>query len=220
MMEEERVVLSQEEADNLHRSTKKQKHVVVAEACGDTFVKETPLYGIQGVSSSNPSSNHELFPTATGMKLNRGVVSYKDICLGSSFSLEGDASEGGSDDDSFSSSDSEEDDSDLREFLAECDPLCPIVKISSKEKKMMSIPWKRSIVVKLLDPVRVNKKEKSKGTVGLHPKSCVSFKGVKEVARKLASTAKDTWPFVCQLDAVHADFQVGLPQLQTIYMLG
>ncbi|KAJ1441833.1 hypothetical protein SESBI_01034 [Sesbania bispinosa] len=146
-MEEERVMLSQEEMDNLRRSMKKRKHIVAVESSGDTFVKETPLAGIQGASSSIPIGNHVLFSTATGQKIIRGVVSYKDICLESSPG--GNDGDGGSDDDSYSSSDSEEDDSDLQAFLAECDPLCPIVKISRHEKKL-SIPWRRAIIVKLL----------------------------------------------------------------------
>ncbi|KAJ1432396.1 hypothetical protein SESBI_06657 [Sesbania bispinosa] len=147
-MEEERVTLSQEETDNLLRSTKKQKHVVTTKSSGDTFVKETPPTGFQGASSSAPTGNKVLFPTATGQRISRGAISYKDICLGSS--LRDEDGDGGSDDDSYSSSDYEEDDSDLQAFLAECDPLCPIVKISRKEKKKLSIPWHRAIIVKLL----------------------------------------------------------------------
>ncbi|KAJ1378586.1 hypothetical protein SESBI_47706 [Sesbania bispinosa] len=86
------------------------------------------------IRSTKKQKHGDMFPTATSMKLQRGIISYKDICMGSSPENE---SENNEDDDiSSSSSDSEDDDSDLQEFLSECDPLCPIVKISKKEKNV------------------------------------------------------------------------------------
>ncbi|KAJ1377413.1 Ribonuclease H-like superfamily [Sesbania bispinosa] len=53
------------------------------------------------------------------------------------------------------SSDSEEDsseDEDLvdEELLASWDPLCPIAKLTKEEKKCICIPWKRSVIIKLM----------------------------------------------------------------------
>ncbi|KAJ1407541.1 hypothetical protein SESBI_24226 [Sesbania bispinosa] len=86
--------------------------------------------------------------TKIGTRLERKVVSYRDVCLGL------DSGPGSLNEDGFSGSDtelegSEDLDSD-EEFLRKLDPLCPIVKLSRMEKKCICIPWKRAIIVNLL----------------------------------------------------------------------
>ncbi|KAJ1425768.1 Ribonuclease H-like superfamily [Sesbania bispinosa] len=143
--------LTSEETDILVRSTKKQKQglvnnsptvreVLENESQSTTVVKETPNMG-----------NATLFPTATSMHLSRKTVSYRDICAGNN---------GGNEPDGYVESESEysdsgEDSSDNgnmfdEELLASWDPLCPIVKISREEKKGICIPWKRTVIIKLM----------------------------------------------------------------------
>ncbi|KAJ1397383.1 hypothetical protein SESBI_31816 [Sesbania bispinosa] len=118
--------LSQEEVDNLHRSKKKQKQGVVKDFSGVSVVKETQLLGEQASVSSRP-----------------------DICRGSL--INSGANNGDDDSEYHSDSKADEEDSDSEEeFLSTLDPLCPVVKLSKKELKNLSIPWKRAVIVKLL----------------------------------------------------------------------
>ncbi|KAJ1415939.1 Ribonuclease H-like superfamily [Sesbania bispinosa] len=160
-------VLSKEETDNLARSTKKQKPSLVEGSVensrsmeyvsqSDMVVKETQL--LENSSSPSPATvSKELFPTATGMKLTRNLISYKDICMGTNGGVNSDSSTPeGSDNSSSDSEDdetSEEEDSEDSEdesYLASCDPLCPLVKITREEKKSLCVPWKKTLIVKLL----------------------------------------------------------------------
>ncbi|KAJ1437591.1 hypothetical protein SESBI_03587 [Sesbania bispinosa] len=111
---DEAVVLSQEEKNNLRRSTKKQKHVRLSL----NLIEELFLIRIYVWAPPSPQVDHE--------------------------------DDDGVDEGYSYSSDSEEDDSDLQDFLAKRDPLCPIDKITKREKKNLAIPWKRAIIVKLL----------------------------------------------------------------------
>ncbi|KAJ1439231.1 hypothetical protein SESBI_02602 [Sesbania bispinosa] len=149
------VGLSAEEADNLVRNNKEQKHVsfpepLLVESQTVSLVKESPLQESlpQADSVQMPK---DLFPTTTSLNFLRGVVSYKDIFIGAN---EGSEHESDSGCDSFSSDSGDEDNGDEdqidEELLSLWDPGCPIVKISKKEKKSICIPWKRTVIIKLL----------------------------------------------------------------------
>ncbi|KAJ1410052.1 hypothetical protein SESBI_22287 [Sesbania bispinosa] len=140
---ENEISLSVEEVDNLHRSTKKQKQVPGISPQAD-HVAPT-------VASAEPSSpKRSLFSTSTGLRLERKVVSYRDVCSGLGYghisNNDDDSSGSGFDTESEGS---EELDSD-EEFLKTLDPFCPIVKLSRLDKKCLCIPWNRAMIVKLL----------------------------------------------------------------------
>ncbi|KAJ1401979.1 hypothetical protein SESBI_28350 [Sesbania bispinosa] len=84
------------------------------------------------------------------MGIERKTISYKDICLGVNghniceedvelfefeYAEHGVAPEAKGDGDS-------------NDFLG--DPLCPVVKLTALERESIRIPWKRSLLVKLL----------------------------------------------------------------------
>ncbi|KAJ1418752.1 Ribonuclease H-like superfamily [Sesbania bispinosa] len=127
--------LSAEEADNLVRNNKRQKHVtfpepLLVDSQANSFVKETPLHeGLpQADSVQRPK---DLFPTATRSEHE---------------------SDSGGDSSAFDSGDEDSEDEDEidEELLSSWDPGCPIVKISKEEKKSICIPWKRSVIIKVL----------------------------------------------------------------------
>ncbi|KAJ1378237.1 hypothetical protein SESBI_48068, partial [Sesbania bispinosa] len=85
------------------------------------------------------------FQTATGMGLEKRMVSYKDICLGVN-------GHNASEDDAFffdaENHMAEEDGGTEVDHAGESgflgDPLCPVVTLSEEEKVMIRTPWKRS----------------------------------------------------------------------------
>ncbi|KAJ1401829.1 hypothetical protein SESBI_28459 [Sesbania bispinosa] len=134
-------VLTSQEEEQLDRS--KKKHKVDAEPSNSSVVEcngSVPQLGNQTV----------LFPTTIDIGMERKTISYKDICLGVNghniceedmelFEFEvaqqgdGPGAKG---------------DGDNNDFLG--DPLCPVVKLTELEIESIRIPWKHSLLVKLL----------------------------------------------------------------------
>ncbi|KAJ1431333.1 hypothetical protein SESBI_07185 [Sesbania bispinosa] len=152
--------VSREEADQLARSTKKAKmEAGVSSSEDETVVMETYLL------ENNAATEVSKEATTIGMKMERGVVSYRDLCLGKDNMCSED--EGSSD-----SEESDEDDSHDRSYVAEeededdtsgeeasldeendapiGDARCPVVKVSREERKNACLPRKNSVIVKLL----------------------------------------------------------------------
>ncbi|KAJ1438407.1 hypothetical protein SESBI_03016 [Sesbania bispinosa] len=144
--------LTTEEKDLLDRSAKKAKVVTVEEdPCSVTLVEETPPSSQSGFPSGTGGKAPKVqFQTTTGMGMQRKMVSYKDVCLGVNdhnnsdydnlFPVENDQEKDHVVDNNNNESDGV--------FLG--DPLCPVVRLSTEERDMIKIPWKRSIIVKVL----------------------------------------------------------------------
>ncbi|KAJ1424289.1 Zinc finger, CCHC-type [Sesbania bispinosa] len=95
-----------------------------------------------------PGTETSIFQTATGLKLSRGLVSYKDICMGvrdEEILEEGSSSE--EEEGSMESGSEEEDDQDEFSLF---DPLCPMVQLSKEERKRICSPWKHVVIIKHL----------------------------------------------------------------------
>ncbi|KAJ1413047.1 hypothetical protein SESBI_19978 [Sesbania bispinosa] len=135
--------LSEQEKDLLDRSKKKPKVTRTGEPC---TAKESD----QGKPTPVNSHVEVPFQTTIGMGLERKMISYKDVCLGVNghntseedtlfFDVvdPGNGTEGGN-----ALNDRE------HGFLG--DPLCPVVRLTEVEREGIRMPWKRSIIVKLL----------------------------------------------------------------------
>ncbi|KAJ1408521.1 hypothetical protein SESBI_23504 [Sesbania bispinosa] len=104
---------------------------MVMETCLENIAKD------DGSSSSRVASD-------LNVNVDRKIVSYRDICLGSdsddpseSFDEEGGSNNG--------------DESQDEELESNIDKRCPVVKISKEERKQACQPWKHSMIVKLLE---------------------------------------------------------------------
>ncbi|KAJ1384706.1 hypothetical protein SESBI_42330 [Sesbania bispinosa] len=99
----------------------------------------------QNEESSEESESGEMFETATDMALKRRMVSYKDVCLG----VNGGEYSESSDSDYEPSSEEEESEGESEDSETE-NVLCPVVKLSCKERLEAFRPWKKTFIVKLL----------------------------------------------------------------------
>lgn len=116
---------------------------------------ETPLGDDKVMEASGKGGKlgggSKLFPTATGMALNKKVVSYADVCLGINGNMyDNDSSEDdgplGVDTNCESS-----DDEVLKDVNEpEEDPLCPVFKVTKEELKEAQQQWRMLLIVNLL----------------------------------------------------------------------
>ncbi|KAJ1387100.1 hypothetical protein SESBI_40270 [Sesbania bispinosa] len=158
--------LSREEANLLARSIKKDKKGVSKEADDiGTMVMETTAENMgKGGESLNARASISQNVGNEASSQGRKILSYKDICLGSDNEESAEESTDSEYDDASSS-----DDSDKGEYTSMDDsvevsdanddgenkkddgsPRCPIVSITKKERKHTCLPWKKSVIVKLL----------------------------------------------------------------------
>ncbi|KAJ1388716.1 hypothetical protein SESBI_38910 [Sesbania bispinosa] len=85
------------------------------------------------------------FQTATGMGLDREMVSYKDICLGVNVHNVSEEDMEFMEETNHNGDSNNEEQGRNDEFLG--DPLCPIVRLTEEERVMIRTPWKRSILL-------------------------------------------------------------------------
>ncbi|KAJ1376676.1 Zinc finger, CCHC-type [Sesbania bispinosa] len=147
---EEVHILSSEEEDQLHRSTKKHKQILDVLSPEKSLVKETQLGGgTQTTNNGEGPRRGEAFPTTIGLSMARKIISYKDVCLG----VNGNPSP---DDAKYAVYESECEDDDISDGKWPLggsvggDPLCPVVNLSPVEKKQIRILWKQAVIIKLL----------------------------------------------------------------------
>ncbi|KAJ1443649.1 hypothetical protein SESBI_00237 [Sesbania bispinosa] len=134
--------LSAQEKDLLNRSTKKPKVSTLDDA-------STRAVNGQEKPQANVVSGGSIFQTTIGLGMERKMVSYKDICIGVN-------GHNVSEEDVVFFKEIQGMHNDVQQRVDEHDqgflgdPLCPEVRLSDEERRMISIPWKRSIIVKVL----------------------------------------------------------------------
>ncbi|KAJ1403694.1 Zinc finger, CCHC-type [Sesbania bispinosa] len=134
--------LSAQEKDLLNRSTKKPKVSTLDDA-------STRAVNGQEKPQANVVNGGSLFQTTIGLGMERKMVSYKDICIGVN-------GHNVSEEDVVFFEEIQGMHNDVQQRVDEHDqgflgdPLCSEVRLSDEERRMISIPWKRSIIVKVL----------------------------------------------------------------------
>ncbi|KAJ1394112.1 hypothetical protein SESBI_34415 [Sesbania bispinosa] len=134
--------LSAQEKDLLNRSTKKPKVSTLDDV-------STRAVNGQEKPQANVVNGGSLFQTTIGLGMERKMVSYKDICIGVN-------GHNVSEEDVVFFKEIQGMHNDVQQRVDEHDQgflgdlLCPEVRLSDEECRMISIPWKRSIIVKVL----------------------------------------------------------------------